>query len=274
MRAPAAAQAEAAFSPLPIFEDPKTEQPAPVTPEPAELIELAALDAARADQGMAPLALHEIELLADSAAAAGVTPQTLAGWRTAELRAADPLVDAVTLAAINAQRTANGKREPIHLHDLVQQARLAGITPMAAAHWILSKPGRTFFRADFYRHEPSATAPAIPTGPVELTEAGKRAQAQIARALAPSAVPAAAVSLVTSPSARPISAAVTLRHRAPVSVGAATGTGWARTAVERFTTGQPVSRATITSAAAALGLSLSDLKAQRAATLQTEGAAA
>ncbi|MDD2729301.1 hypothetical protein [Malikia sp.] len=265
--APAAVQVEAAFPPLPIFEDPKTEQPAPVITEPTELIELAgpvldaatlaALDAARADFGMAPLTPHDRELLADSAAAVGVTPNTVAGWQLGELRAADPLVDAATLAAVNVQRAANGKREPIHLADLVQQARLAGITPHAAAQHILAKPSRSFFLARYYRPEPTAT----PTGPVELTEAGKRAQAQIARALAPSAV-----SLVASPSARPIGAAVAPRHRAPVSVGASTGTGWASTAVERFTAGQPVSHATITSAASALGLSLANLKAQRAAT--------
>lgn len=282
------AQAAPTVPPFPVIEDLKTEQPAqPIIPEPADLAgsaidadTLAALDSARADHGLAPLTLPERELLADSAAAAGVTPQTLAGWRLGELRAAAPLVDAATLAAVNAQRAANGKREPVNLADLVQQARQAGITPAAAVQWILAKPGRNFFRADFYRPEPSATAPAVPAAPVELTEAGKRAQAQIARALAaPAALPAlpampampaasaAAAFIVASPSARPIGAAVTPRHRAPVSVGAATGTGWAQRAVSRFVAAEPIRHATIAHAAAALGLALSDLKAQRAAHL-------
>ena len=276
--ATAAELVEAALPPLPILEDLKTEQPEPVAAiEPVELVldsaTLAALDAARANFGMDPLTPSDCEMLADSAAAVGVTPQTVAGWQLGELRAADPLIDAATLAAVNAQRATNGKREPVKLAELVQQARLAGITPTAAAQWVLAKSGRNFFRADWYRPEAAGSTPAAQTGPVELTETGKRAQAQIARALAPSAVPAVSI-VVASPSARPISAAVTLRHRAPVSVGATTGTGWASTAVERFTAGQPVSRATITSAASALGMSLADLKAQRAATLQTEGAAA
>lgn len=190
---------------------------------------------------------------------------------TATSTAADtaPLVDAATLAAVNAQRAANGKREPANLADLVQQARQAGITPSAAAQWILAKPGRNFFRADFYRPEPSAQAPATPTAPVELTEAGKRAQAQIARALAAPAAALAtpAASIMASPSARPISAAVTLRHRSPVNVGTAAGTGWAQRAVARFVAAEPISHATIAHAAAALGLALSDLKAQRAAHL-------
>jgi hypothetical protein len=98
-----------------------------------------------------------------------------------------------------------------------------------------------------------------PAAPAELTAAGRAAQAQIARALA---APAA---VVAGPSARPISAAVTPRHRAPVSLGATTGTGWAQRAVARFVAAEPVSHATITSAAIALGLSMADLKAQRAA---------
>jgi hypothetical protein len=184
-----------------------------------------------------------------------------------------PVLDAAALAAINAQRATNGKREPVNLDDLAQQAKAAGITPQAAAQWILSKPGRNFFRADFYR--PETEAAATMTGPVELTEAGKRAQAQIARALSSTAVPARpAAVLVAGPSARPIGAAVTLRQRAPVNLGATTGTGWAHRAVARFVAAEPVSHATITSAAVALGLSLSDLKAQRAVHMAQEGAAA
>lgn len=244
-----AALAELTAAPsLPVFHDLKTEDPAP-----AAAIEPAA-------------AVPAVALVAMPAAPAATAAGNAA------------VIASATLAAVNAQRTANGKREPIDPLDLVQQARQAGITPQAAAEWILSKPSRNFFRADWYRPEPAAVAPVIPAGPVELTEAGKRAQAQIARALAaPAAVStapampavsvAAVASIVASPSSRPISAAVTLRSRAPVSVGAATGTGWACTAVERFTAGQPVSHATIKTAAAALGLSLSDLKAQRAARL-------
>ena len=278
--APAAESVEAAFPPLPIFEDPKTEPPKPVITELIELAgpvldaaTLAALDAARADFGMAPLTPRDCEMLADSAAAVGVTPKTVAGWQLGELRAADPLVDAATLAAVNAQRAANGKREPVNVGDLVQQARLAGITPQAAAQWVLAKSGRNFFRADWYRPETTA-APIDEVAKAQARANAEAVQAELLRRSVEAMRAQGPAIVVASPSARPISAAMTPRHRAPVSVGAATGTGWARAAVDRFIAAEPVSHATITSAASALGLSLADLKAQRAATQQTEGAAA
>lgn len=166
-----------------------------------------------------------------------------------------------TLAAVNAQRVSNGKGalQRADLEQLGREATLAGIAPQAAAEWILARPGRSFFRAGYALDAGPVTPAAAASGPVELTAAGRAAQAQIARALA---APAA---VVAGPSARPISAAVTPRHRAPVSLGATTGTGWAQRAVARFVAAESVSHATITSAAIALGLSMADLKAQRAA---------
>ena len=290
----------ATFPPFPILKDLKTEQPA--QPKTAVDDVLAGIADKRAEH--LPIGGQDIRDLIEAAAACGEMPLAVAAdavrfCRPAALAtpaepAAAPIVTPpappapavaiapATLAAVNAQRVRNGKTalKPADLQDLHREATLAGIAPQAAAEYILAKPIRTFLLARHYRPEPSA---ATPTGPVELTETGKRAQAQIARALAApaaaaatparSVAPAAAAFIVASPSARPISSATeTPRHRTPISGGAATGTGWARTAVERFSAGQPVSHATITSAASALGLSLADLKAQRAAALATVAA--
>ena len=174
-----------------------------------------------------------------------------------------------TLAAVNAQRVANGKAafKRAELLDLGREATLAGIAPQAAAEWILARPGRNFFRADF-ASAASLTTPAVaPVRPVELSDAGRAALALRARYEAGLVLPPCA-GPITVP-ARPDAAlqTVTLRSPAPTAVGGSTGTGWARKAADRFVAGESVGRATISSAAIALGLSLADLKAQRAARL-------
>ena len=187
--------------------------------------------------------------------------------------AAEPAVAIApeTLAAVNAQRVANGKRPYSRndVQDLGRQAALAGITAQAAAEWILAKPVRNFFRAGFDLQTPAPTAPA-PAAP--LDEAAKaRARADqvqadlLRRSIEAMRAPVLLGQPAPQPERRSAPRTVILRHPAPVSVGAATGTGWARDAVARFVGGQAVSRATIASAADALGLPLADLKAQRAA---------
>lgn len=176
-----------------------------------------------------------------------------------------------TLAAVNAQRVANGKAafKRAELLDLGREATLAGIAPQAAAEWILARPGRNFFRADF-ASAASLTTPAVaPVRPVELSDAGRAALALRARYEAGLVLPQSA-GPITAP-ARPAAAlqTVTLRSPAPTAVGGSIGTGWARKAADRFVAGEAVSRATITTAASALGLSLADLKAQRATRLAT-----
>ena len=282
---PAADPVEAVSPPLPIFEDPKTEQPGP-----RSIVDdvLAHIADKRAEQ--LPIGGQDIRDLIEAAAACGevplaVTADAVRGCLATVEAATAPAVAIApnTLAAVNAQRVRNGKPalSRADLRKLGELATLSGIAPQTAAEWILASPARNFFTGEGYSRERAAAAPVAqtdPTGPVELTAAGRAAQAQIARALAaPATVPArpaapAVASIVASPSARPISAAVTLHHRAPVSVGGSTGTGWAQKAVARFAAGEPVNRATITSAAGALGLSLADLKAQRAATLATVAA--
>ncbi len=182
-----------------------------------------------------------------------------------------------TLAAVNAQRVANGKAafKRAELLDLGREATLAGIAPQAAAEWILARPGRNFFRADF-ASAASLTTPAVaPAGPVELSDAGRAALALRARYEAGLVLPQSA-GPITAPArpARPVAAlqTVTLRSQAPTAVGGSIGTGWARKAADRFVAGEAVSRVTLVNAADVLGLSLADLKAQRAANLATVAA--
>lgn len=179
-----------------------------------------------------------------------------------------------TLAAVNAQRVRNGKAafKRAELQDLHREATLAGMAPQAAAEWILDRPGRNFFRADF-ASAASLTTPAVASvAPVELSDAGRAALALRARYEAGLVLPQSAGPIAAP--ARPAAPrqTVTLRRPAPTAVGGSIGTGWARTAVARFTAGEAVGRATLVNAATALGLSLADLKAQRAAALATVAA--
>lgn len=72
----------------------------------------------------------------------------------------DDLID-----SINAQRQRNGKGKLTQrdITDLGTEAAKAGITTVAAAQWVLAKPGRNFFRADYYKPETApADAPSTP----------------------------------------------------------------------------------------------------------------
>lgn len=65
---------------------------------------------------------------------------------------AAPALPNGTLERLNAQRKANGKGA-LTARDLAQlhrEAAQAGLTPLNAAQWILAKPQRNFFKADFY----------------------------------------------------------------------------------------------------------------------------
>ena len=207
---------------------------------------------------------------------------------------------------LNANRLAHGKRRLVaaDVKELAAQALLAGRTLADAARHS-GDSGWRWFCADWR----GAKAESVPTQPVELTAAAKaeararaqalydeRLRASIANRHQPATVvrapSAAPISVRPAPqcwpknsgesippiTARPASQRPTTVPSAssrPISNSVAmgmTGNGWAHAAVARFVARQPLSRAALTLAADALGLSLSDLKAQRAAA--TQGAAA
>ncbi|MDD2728154.1 hypothetical protein [Malikia sp.] len=306
--APAADLVGTTFPPLPILEDLKTEQPGnlvddvlahiadaraeglPISGQSLrDLIEAAdacgevplavAADAVRgclpavAVPGAAEPAEPPAELAALATPAAPIVTPPAPVHPTPALAVA---IAPDTLAAVNAQRLRHGKAALKHadLQDLHREATLVGIAPQAAAEWILAKPGRNFFRADFVAQ---AAAPAAAIQPAPIDEAAKaqarakadQVQAELVRRSIDAMRQGPAASVMLPASAAPITRpaplrAVTLRHAPPTALGS-TGTGWARQAVDGFLAGEPVSHAKLTHAAAALGLAVRDLKAQRAA---------
>lgn len=89
------------------------------------------------------------------------------------------LLDATAVTAINAQRAKNGKGKLTQkdLATLAAEAAAACITPAQAAAWMLAKPTRNFFKADWYKPD---AAPAPAAAADEPTLDAKRAAATLA----------------------------------------------------------------------------------------------
>lgn len=92
---------------------------------------------------------------------------------------ADAALPDATVAAINAQRARNGKGKftAKDVATLSTEAAKAGITAQAAADYILAKPTRNFFKADWYKPD---AAPAPAAAADEPTLDAKRAAATLA----------------------------------------------------------------------------------------------
>ena len=105
-------------------------------------------------------------------------PSSAATSSTSTADAAPTLPDA-TVAAINAQRARNGKGKftAKDVATLATEADKAGITAEAAAAYILAKPTRNFFKADWYK---PTSAPAPAAAAEEPTLDAKRASATLA----------------------------------------------------------------------------------------------
>ena len=90
-----------------------------------------------------------------------------------------PALPDATVAAINDQRARNGKGKftAKDITTLATEADKAGITADAAAAYILAKPTRNFFKADWYK---PTSAPATATAAEEPTLDAKRAAATLA----------------------------------------------------------------------------------------------
>lgn len=196
----------------------------------------------------------------------------------------DDLID-----SINAQRQRNGKGK-LTQRDLAQldaEAAKAGITPTQAAQWVLAKPGRNFFRADYYKPEAApADAPATPAPsaaavaakkvlasmipPAPQTDEEKAAAAQAAAAAKTRArqireeLEAKQAATAPAPVAAPI-ATTPAAHTGPVA-GLLPEVGpkkWAAAIVNRALRGQHVSRGPLEEACKVVGMSFASVQASR-----------
>jgi hypothetical protein len=198
------------------------------------------------------------------ATAPAATPATTTSARTATaisatIPTATTEIDADTVGQLNAQRQRNGK-DPLTRRDIVQlqaEAATAGLSPMQAAQWVLGKPRRNFFKAEFY------TPPAAATP--EPLSADALAAARVIARLQPA--PA-----VLTPEEQAAQAQAAQEHRAQLRqyaasfnantrCGAASSsphpardTRWAQRAVELFVAGEPVSHRRLHMACEVLGI--------------------
>ena len=198
--------------------------------------------------------------------APAATPATTTSARTATaisatIPTAATEIDADTVGQLNAQRQRNGK-DPLTRRDIVQlqaEAATAGLSPMQAAQWVLAKPRRNFFKAEFYT--PPATATPEPPSADALAAARV-----IVRLQPPPAV--------LTPEEQAAQAQAAQEHRVHLRQYAASfnanrhgrcgamsssthqgrDTRWAQRAVELFVAGEPVSHRRLHMACEVLGI--------------------
>ena len=194
-----------------------------------------------------------------------------------------------TLAAVNAQRATHGKTalRRADMVELGRQATLAGMAPQAAAEWILAKPTRSFFKAEWLlAAKPAAQAVPAPIDEAARAQARARAeqvQAELLRASIAAMRRDDGIVLPPSaaPSARPApQRTVTVRSAAPVSVGGGSPASVKRSAeqwLDDYAAGRPFKVHQFEHALALTGRSRDELRAKRAtakAALAATGGAA
>lgn len=165
---------------------------------------------------------------------------------TSEATNTTPVLPSGTLERLNAQRKANGKDAltPRDLAQLHREATQAGLTPLDAAQWVLAKPQRNFFKADFY-------APPVDrcnAAPVTLkpAHANENAHERVRELLA------------QLPHHR--------HHNGGNGNRTARDTRWASAAVEQFAAGHAVSHYRLKVACEVLGIDLRALRQRAMAT--------
>ena len=111
-------------------------------------------------------------------------PAPVAAQPEATPATAADVLPAQTVGQINAQRARNGKGKLTQkdLATLAAEAAAACITPAQAAAWMLAKPTRNFFKADWYK---PASAPAPAAAAEEPSIDAKRAAATLASMIPP-----------------------------------------------------------------------------------------
>ena len=287
---------KATFPPLPFLEDLKTEQPKTAVDD-----VLAHIADKRAEH--LPIGGGDIRDLIEAATASGEVPLDVAADAVrgclptldapASAAPAEPVIAPIvtppapihpapalavaispdTLAAVNAQRVRNGKG-PLQRADLIElgrQATLAGIAPQAAAEWILARPSRSFFKADY--HKPlTAGVVSAPAAPIdEAAKARGRTKAdQVQAALFRRSIEAMCASvLISQPSAQPkapTSTRTVMRYSAGATAlgGRAEGLIDPDQVLRDYAAGLPTKTAQVEHALFVTGRSRTELRAQRA----------
>lgn len=182
-RSTASATCEAATPATTALPTSKAQATAPALPEAATpapsvdtLIDLPQLPSSTTTEAEASTAADDVANAATATEATGDTHTTSSAAETAT--PSDDLLN-----RINAQRVANGKQRLTQrdITQLATEATKAGITPTQAAQWVLARPGRNFFRADYYKPADAApqAAAEAPAQPV-LSAAAIAAQKAIA----------------------------------------------------------------------------------------------
>ena len=190
-------------------------------------------------------------------------------------------INADTIGQLNAQRRRNGKDALCH-RDIVQlgaEAAKAGLTPLQAAQWVLARPKRNFFRAEYYTPPPAAPEPPsadaqaaarvlarLQPPPTALTAEKQEARIRAGREANEHLRQYLAGLKISSDQS------ICTRDGGPHDTGAPStpksgppNTRWARQAIELFVAGQTVSHYRLHTACKVLGIQLPKLRAHTGA---------
>lgn len=180
---------------------------------------------------------------------------------TSEATNTTPVLPSGTLERLNAQRKANGKDAltPRDLAQLHREATQAGLTPLDAAQWVLAKPQRNFFKADFYA-PPVDRCNAAPVT-LKAAHANENAHERVRELLAQLPHNLHRHHNGGNGHRTTRDTASTTGHTSP-----ARDTRWASAAVEQFAAGHAVSHYRLKVACEVLGIDLRALRQRAMAT--------
>ena len=180
---------------------------------------------------------------------------------TSEATNTTPVLPSGTLERLNAQRKANGKGAltPRDLAQLHREATQAGLTPLDAAQWVLAKPQRNFFKADFYA-PPVDRCNAAPVT-LKAAHANENAHERVRELLAQLPHHLHRHHNGGNGHRTTRDTASTTGHTSP-----ARDTRWASAAVEQFAAGHAVSHYRLKVACEVLGIDLRALRQRAMAT--------
>ena len=173
---------------------------------------------------------------------------------------ADATAFAQLVDRINAQRASNGKKPfaLADLHQLRSEAAKSGITPEAAAKWILERSGRNFFKADYFA--PPTPAPVTPTTPAQPAPQPAEPEPMLTPEQSAEQEASAAAAKAKLKAMFP-SAPATQATPADTLVVRKTGHAWADSAIAEALAGQPVAVRRLEMACDVAKVSYSDVRA-------------
>ena len=185
-----------------------------------------------------------------------------------EEKSPESTAEQAALTQVNAQRQRNGKRalSRADTHNMEREAQRAHLTPLQALQWVLARPSRNFFKAEYANAAGGDVCGGVGLGTTQPTGAnahnGGRTQPNNAPDLDTQALFARQARAQEAKAAASAQSPAIEPNAAPLLVAgqSITGPAWATSAARQFCAGVPVSLFRIQAACSVLGVSRQALR--------------